>query len=195
MDIPQDLVYITDYGIKGSNFYWHKYAAHGLTKEDILDAGLADDRVQVSEKIIPGLTQVQRELQGKGWELFIKEGYRSEALYHRIFERRVEKYGREKTEALFNMQDMPHAVGIAVDVALWNTGTDKEIYLRKWEDGNPALYINFYRDRIDTEGKHYHELQSYLIDLMLRHGFRIGKKREYFHFDYRPDAPPNLNLS
>ena len=75
MEIPKDLVYIDEYGIKGSNFYWHKYAAHGLTKEDILSAGLTDDRVQVSKDIIPALKDVDAELQQKGWRLYVKEGY------------------------------------------------------------------------------------------------------------------------
>jgi len=188
MHATTDLVYIADYGIKGSNFYWHKYAAHGLTKEDILGVGLTDDRVQVAKAMIPALLEVQKMLSGKGWELYIKEGYRSEALYKKVYERRVEKYGKEKTDALFNMKDMPHAQGIAVDVALWDKATDKEIYMRKWEDGNPALYIDFYKNRTDEEGKWYQELQDYLINLMLAHGFKVGKKLEYFHFDYRPES-------
>ncbi len=35
MNYPEDLIYIDDYGLVGSNFYWHKYESKGLTKEDI----------------------------------------------------------------------------------------------------------------------------------------------------------------
>ncbi|PIR45312.1 MAG: hypothetical protein COV10_00290 [Candidatus Vogelbacteria bacterium CG10_big_fil_rev_8_21_14_0_10_51_16] len=187
----QDLVYIDEFGLLGSNFYWHKYEAHGLTKEDITNAGLTSDRVQVSRVLIDPLCAVNEQLAEKNWCLYVKEGYRSPALYEIIYKRRVEKYGEEKTKALFNMKDMPHAKCDAVDVALWDKTTDKEIYMRYWEDSNPALYIGFYKDRTDPEGKHYQELQDYLIGLMLAQGFRIGSKKEYFHFDYRPDTPPN----
>ncbi len=191
MEIPNDLVYIDEYDILGSNFYWHKYEAHGLTKEDISQAGLTSDRVQVSKKIVQALVAADKELGERSLRLYIKEGYRSPVLYEIIYKRRVEKYGEEKTKALFNMAEMPHARGDTVDIALWDRETNKEIYLRKWEDSNPALYINFYRSRTDNEGRLYQELQDYMINLMQRHGFRLGKKLEYFHFDYRPDTPPN----
>ena len=31
-----ELVYIDDYGLLGTNFYWHKFEAKGLYKDDIL---------------------------------------------------------------------------------------------------------------------------------------------------------------
>jgi hypothetical protein len=54
-----------------------------------------------------------------------------------------------------------------------------------------ALFINFYREKDDSEVKKYQELQDYLANLMMKYGFRIGTRREYFHFDYRPDTEPN----
>jgi D-alanyl-D-alanine dipeptidase len=191
MNEPEDLVYIDDYGLLGSNFYWHKYAAHGLTKEDILVAGLENDRVQVSSKIIDILVQINNELQKDGKSLYIKEGYRSKKLYEIVYDRRVEKYGKEATDSILNLKDMPHAHGDTVDVALWDVATDKEIYMRKGEDGIDALFINFYRGKNDPESDKYQELQDYLANLMMRYGFRIGTRREYFHFDYRPDTEPN----
>ena len=191
MNEPDDLVYVDDCGLLGSNFYWNKYAAHGLTKEDILAAGLENDRVQVSKKIIDILVQIDADLQKNGQRLYIKEGYRSKKLYQIVYDRRVEKYGKEATDSILNLKDMPHAYGDTVDVALWDTGTDKEIYLRKGEDGIDALFINFYRGKDDPESKKYQELQDYLANLMMKYGFRIGTRREYFHFDYRPDTEPN----
>lgn len=88
MNEPNDLVYIDTYGLRGSNFYWHKYAAHGLTKEDILSAGLEDDRVRVSSKIIDFLVQINTELEKDGKCLYIKEGYRSKKLYQIVYDRR-----------------------------------------------------------------------------------------------------------
>ncbi len=187
--------YIEDHGLLGTNFYWHKFANHGLTKEDILSAGVENDRVQVSNEIIQPLCEVDKELQKRGWRLYIKEGYRSEALYKIVYQRRVEKYGKEATDALFNMKSMPHARGTSVDVAIWDAGKNQEIFMRNSDDGNPALFIGFYRGRGDEEARKYQELQDYLANLMIAHGFRIGAKREYFHFDYAPGKEPNYSLT
>lgn len=37
----------------------------------------------------------------------------------------------------------------------------------------------------------FYNLQSLVIELMQKYGFRLGTKREYFHFDYRPTDPIN----
>jgi len=87
-----DLVYIDEYGLLGSNFYFHKYESKGLTKEDILDAGLTSDRVQVHQDIIEPLISIDQEFQKRGLRLYIKEGYRSEKLYNVVYKRRVEKF-------------------------------------------------------------------------------------------------------
>lgn len=191
MNEPSNLVYIDTYGLLGSNFYWHKYAAHGLTQEDILEAGLTDDRVQVSERIVSILVAIDKELQKKGWRLYIKEGYRSEALYNIVYERRVAKYGKEITDTILNINTMPHATGMTVDVAIWDIATNKEIYMRKGDDGVPALFVHFYRDKEDEESKRYQEMQDYIATTMMSHGFRFASKREYFHFDYKPETPEN----
>ncbi len=191
MTTPTDLVYIDDYGLLGSNFYWHKYATHGLTKEDIMQAGLKDDRVRVSKQIIDKLAAIDQKLQEKGWRLYIKEGYRSEEIYKIVYQRRVEKYGKEVTDSILNMNTMPHALGLSVDVAIWDTKENKEIHMRRSEDGVPALFIDFYKNKKDEGSQQCQELQDYLGKLMMLNGFRIGTKREYFHFDYRPDTLPN----
>jgi len=191
MTSPTDLVYIDEYGLLGSNFYWHKYATHGLSKEDILEARLMNDRVQVSAQIIDKLIAIDAELQKRGQRLYIKEGYRSEILYKIVYKRRIEKYGKEATDSLLNMDAMPHALGLSVDVAMWNATEGKEVYMRKGDDGAPALFIGFYKGKEDPESKRYQELQDDLAELMMRYGFRIGTKSEYFHFDYRPDTAPN----
>jgi D-alanyl-D-alanine dipeptidase len=184
MEEPQDLVYIDEYGLLGSNFYWHKFVNHGLTKEDILSAGVENDRVRVSKKIIDALVAVDAEIQEKGWRIFVKEGYRSKKLYEIVYMRRVQKYGQERTDALFNMASMPHARGCSVDIALWDKKENKEIFMRNGNDGDAALFIGFYKNKENKEAKKYQELQEYLISLMQKHGFQTGTKNEYFHFDY-----------
>ena len=184
-----DLVYADEYGILGINFYWHKYAAKGLHKEDIINAGLTNDRVQVHRDIIEPLLAVDKEFQTRGYKLYIKEGYRSKALYEVIYKRRVEKFSKEETDRLLNMNDMPHAQGLSVDVALWDPESDKEVYMRDGDDGVDALFVDFYKGKDDDQSTHYQKLQEWVIETMQKNGFRLGTKNEYFHFDYRPEAP------
>lgn len=187
----KNLVYIDEHGLIGSNFYWHKYESKGLTKEDILEAGLTSDRVQVAREIIEPLQRAEEALRPVGYRLYIKEGYRAKSLYEIVYKRRVEKFGKEETDSLLNMEGMPHAQGLSVDIALWSVVEDKEVYLRNGNDGTAALFTHFYRDKADDASKHYQELQDLLINTMMTQGFRLGTKNEYFHFDYRPDMLPN----
>ncbi len=165
-----DLVYIDDDGLLGTNFYWHKHDAKGITKEEILSVGLTSDRVQVAREIIDALVAVDARLQReRGWRLYIKEGYRSKALYELIYEKRLAKFG-EETKKLFNMETMPHATGRSVDVALWDPAIDREVYMRNAEDGTDALFVDFYKERTDEASRRYQELQTYLISLMQERG-------------------------
>ena len=91
-----EFVYADQYGLLGSNFYWHKYASKGLTKEDILSVGLTSDWVQIHKDIVAPLLVADREFQKKGYKMYIKEGYRSRALYEMVYKRRVAKFGKEE---------------------------------------------------------------------------------------------------
>lgn len=178
------LVNIREYGLLGSSFYWHRYADYGFTLDELKQTGVVDDAVWVNIAVIPALLDVDTELRKKGWRLYLKEGYRSPELYQLIYRSRVAKFGQEMTDKLLNMQDMPHASGRSVDVAIWDMEGDREVYLRKGGDGPESLLIDFYKEAEDEEGKRCQQLQKYLIDLMLSCGFGLGKKGEYFHFDY-----------
>lgn len=187
----ENLVYIDQYGLLGNNFYWQKYEAKGLTKEDVLSTGLANDRVQVHKDIVQPLLAANEEFQKRGFRMYIKEGYRSKSLYEIIYKRRVEKFGKEETDRLLNMEAMPHAEGKSVDVALWEEKENKEIFMRRSEDGTDALFVDFYKNKDGEENKRYQELQEWVIGIMQEQGFRLGIKREYFHFDYKPGLPKN----
>lgn len=180
-----EFVYIDEYGLLGSNFYWHKHDAKGITKEEILSIGLTSDRVEVHGGIVDLLVEIDIKFREElGYRLYIKEGYRSKDLYELVYRKRVEKFGKEETDRLLNMTDMPHSLGLSVDVALWDPKEEKEVYMRDGEDGADALFVDFYKNR--EEGREYQRLQEFVINTMQDYGFRLGKKREYFHFDYRP---------
>lgn len=190
--MKNEMVRISDHGLLGSNFYWNKYESKGLSRQDVIDAGQTGDYVEVHKDIIEILQKIDKKMQADyGYRLYIKEGYRSKALYEIVYKRRCEKFGKEETDMLLNMKDMPHALGLSVDVTMWDSTKDKEVYFRNSEDGAEALFVDFYKDKDDEQSKHYQTLQEYLIHTMQDHGFRLGKLREYFHFDYRPNEPRN----
>jgi len=189
--MEQNLVYIDDYGLRGTNFYWQNYEGKGLNKQDVLDAGLTNGRVQVHADIINKLVAIDQLFQARGYTMFIKEGYRSKALYEIMYQRRVDKFGQEETDRLINMADMPHSLGLSVDLVPWDPVTNTEVYMRCGSDGTDALFVDFYKDSDNQEDKKYQELQEWLIGIMQDQGFRLGTKREYFHFDYRPETECN----
>ncbi len=180
-----ELTYIDEHGILGSNFYWHKHDAKGISLEEIMAIGLTDGRVQVSKKIIEPLKKVDSILKARGFRLYIKEGYRSKELYELVFKKRSEKFGVEETKRLFNMEGMPHAKGMSVDVALWDLNEDREVFMRNGADGTDALFVDYYKNRNDEKSKEYQDLQEFVITTMLAQGFSLGTKNEYFHFDYK----------
>jgi D-alanyl-D-alanine dipeptidase len=86
---------------------------------------------------------------------------------------------------------MPHVLGTSVDACLWNEREGTEVAMKSREDGPDALLVDFYKGKIDEQSRRYHELQTVLIETMQSFGFRLGRLREYFHFDYRPQTEPN----
>jgi len=131
------------------------------------------------------LQQVDKAFQEKGMRMYIREGYRPHALYELVFKKRSEKFGEEDTRRIMNMEDRPHASGKSVDIVPWDPKTNQEIPARRKEDGVPAMFIDFYKERKDEEGKRYQELQEFMIKTMLANGFEIGRLQEYFHFNYK----------
>lgn len=184
----ENFVYIDEYNLLGSNFYWHKGIEVGIPKGELAKVGLQDERVLVHKDIVGTLKNADKALQSKGYRLYITEGYRSKELYRLINEKIKEKIGEKETNRILNMVDMPHATGKSIDVALWRDG--KKILLHDKEDGINGYFINFYKQG-DKENKYYQELQEFLINTMQDNGFRLGTKREYFHFNYDPQSPKN----
>jgi D-alanyl-D-alanine dipeptidase len=187
-----NFVYIDQYELLGSNFYWHKRATYNISEAELFEVGLHGDRVLVHESIIQPLLAVDQKFQEQfGLRLYIKEGYRSAELYKLIYAKRVAKFGQEMTDKLLNITDMPHATGQSVDIALWNVVENKEVYLRNGADDPEALFADFYKNKTDQSSLDYQRLQEKMIIIMQDHGFRLGKLREYFHFNYRPEEPRN----
>lgn len=180
-----NFVYIDENNLLGSNFYWRKGIEIGISKEDLARVGLQDERALVHKDIIEALKNADKVLQSKGYNLYVTEGYRSEELYKLLNEKMVEKLGEQEKNRILNMQDMPHSSGKSIDIALWRD--NKKILLHDKKDGIDGYFVNFYKQTNKT----YQELQEMLINIMQDNGFRLGTKREYFHFNYEPQSPRN----
>jgi len=187
----KDHVCIDEYGLLGINYYWNRRKIYGVGEDELKKVGIINDRVRVHREIIEPLLSIDKVFIKQGYRLFVKEGYRPEELYKLIYKKRVEKFGKEGTDKLINMDKMPHKTGKTADVTLWDPKKKKEIYLRDKGDGINALFVDFYKDRTDEKGKWYQSMQEYVINTMQDNGFRLGVLREYFHFDYNPSAPKN----
>ena len=190
-DFNPNFVFIDEYGLLGANYYWRKRDDYNLTEEELKQAGLVDERVKVHQDIIKPLQEVDAELQSHGFRLYISEGYRPEALYKLVYEKRSKQFGKKMTDRLVNIIDRPHATGKTVDVTLWDIKTNEPMVLRDRKDGAEALFLDFYKNRPDEQSQYYQKLQDFLISAMLEHGFRLGPKKEYFHFNFEPNVPKN----
>lgn len=190
-----DLVAINNSGLLGKSYYWENRGTLGITQDTLEHVGVSDDRVYVDRDLIAPLCQADCAFQSRGWRLFLKEGYRPSALYELAYQISLRRSGQATTDRLFNMKDMPHADGRAVDVVLVEATTERQLYMRRKEDEPDAFFVDYYKknDR-DPIGRRYQQLQEYLIGIMQDHGFRLGTKLEYWHFNYRPDEPRNYPL-
>lgn len=186
-----NFVYIDDHGLLGSNFYWRKGIETGITKDDLARVGLVDERVLVHEDIIESLKKADDVLHAKSFRLYISEGYRSKELYRFINEKIEAKMGKHETARILNMKDMPHSSGKSVDVSLWDENKNNFTPLRNKKHGFDAYFVDYYKNSESEEEKEYQRLQEMIINLMQDCGFRLGTKREYFHFNYEPNSPRN----
>jgi D-alanyl-D-alanine dipeptidase len=182
--MSKDFVDVNDYGIKGVNYYLMKMEQFGIVPEELAAIGITDHKALVRREMMPSLEKARQELLEKGYDIIIKDAYRSPELYKLVQKKRYERDGKEATDRTFNAREMPHASGFAIDVNLLDPTTGQEIKLwdnKDWPDGS---FVDFYQDRTDATGRKYQELQELLISTMMRNGFKLGKMREFWHFIY-----------
>lgn len=176
-----NLAYIDEYGILGKNSYWQMGNKIGLTREELEKVDLTDERIRIHPDLIEPILAADKELQKHGYRLYLTEGYRSKELYKLVGEKMVKDLGEKGRDKILNLKDTPHATGRSVDAVLWKNG--EVLKLRDKEDGFDAYFIDFYKDK----NNEFQKLQNLLIKTMQNQGFKLGTKREYFHFNYEPD--------
>ena len=184
MNVIKNLVSTESFGIKGINYYWVRKDLFGFTKDELKSVGVLNNLAYVHSDIIESLAFAQRTLQLAGFELLVKDAYRSPELYKMIVEKRSKQFGVEETVRLFNLVDMPHATGLAVDVNLISLETTEEVDLRDKTVSDKAYFVNYYKTSLHPKAGLYQSLQDTLARAMHNAGFKYGKKLEYWHFDY-----------
>lgn len=177
------LVATADYGVKGVNHYWDKRDFYGMSEQELNDAGVHDNKAYVDESLIPLLNKANEVLRPKGYEVIIKDAYRSPELYRLIRDKRYIMFGKEQTDKILNMTDMPHSNGRTIDVSLVEIKTGNEVPMRNKKDDPHNFFINYYKDRKDAESVEYQRLQDLLVNALLPLGFMLGSKNEFWHFE------------
>lgn len=183
---PKELVYTDDFGIRGSNYYWHNAKRFNISAIELAEHGIVDERVRVDKAIIQPLQSAQKTLRSSGYNIVIVDGYRSPELYQLAYKKRAELHGKDNADSLMNLAAMPHASGRAVDIDLVDAKTSKKIEMRDRADGVEACFVDFYKGRNDLKSKEYQRLQDRLVGTMKKLGFVLGSKKEYWHFELPP---------
>lgn len=178
-----ELVCLDELGITSFNYYWKVGVERGIvSKEELHQIGIEDGKSYVDIIIVPDLLAANNKFAEMGFEMVVSDAYRSKELYELIYRKRVEKQGKEITDRLLNMQDMPHASGRSVDIMLRQNG--QEVKLKDKKDEPGAYFRGFYKNSETEEGKQLHQRQEMIIEIMLQNGFTLGTKNEYFHFNW-----------
>ncbi|MDO8507228.1 MAG: hypothetical protein Q7S53_01530 [bacterium] len=179
------LVNLSDFGIKSINYYWERRKNFNLSEAELFEVGITGNEAQVDERLIPKLKEANEIFKKYGYEIIIKDAYRSPELYRLVQKKRYENDGKEITDRTLNAVTMPHATGLAVDINLIKLSDGEEVEMWDKADWPEGIFVDYYRDRKDTKSQEYQGLQDLLVDNMLGLGFRIGSKKEFHHFEYK----------
>ncbi len=178
-----NLVDVTEYGLKGQNFYFTRRKDYNLSLVELKQVGVINDHPWLDKDLIESLKKANQIFARNNYELFIKDAYRSPELYQLVRDKRYALHGRKSTNATFNAKRMIHASGRALDIALIDQKSGQEIPMRQREDGIDAFFVDYYKDRPNKESQEYQRLQVYLRETMLGLGFELGGLMEYWHFE------------
>jgi D-alanyl-D-alanine dipeptidase len=181
---PGYLVNTNDYDIKGINFYWTRRERFTMSEDELALAGVDSEHAYVHAALIPPLLRAKELFHQKGYEMIVKDAFRSPELYGLIQEKRYILRGRAETDKLLNMVTMPHATGRAIDINLIDLTTGEEVTMRNPEEDPDAFFIDFYKEKLDEVSKEYQRLQTLQVETMLEAGFSLGVKREFWHFEF-----------
>lgn len=179
--IPKHFVSLQEFGYKCDNYYVGSGGlAIGLTPEILAEVGFTNDTLWVHPDLIDPLHKFKNYLYALGFGLIIKDAWRPKALYKHIAKHRKSK--GLPVDKFLNLQSMPHATGMAIDIVLTCSVSGRVIWTRDQpRDGDDSCFYGFYKDQGDYWSKEYHKLQTVMVESAQRAGFELGSKNEYFH--------------
>lgn len=155
----------------------------GLVEMDLCRVGHEDDNLWVHPDVFVALERVREDIMDHGYDIVIHDAWRSVALCKLLLEKH--RQANLGTLELMSQKSFPHATGLAVDAILFCPQTEKEIWLRDHpKHGNASTKYGFYANAKDPDGQRYDRLQKLLVRTFHNHGFRLGAKQEYWHFEH-----------
>ena len=176
-----------EYGIKADKIYYYRQDIReklNISIDELENIGIRDGLILVSLRIIEPLLKAQAIIRKSNMDIVIKDGYRSPDLYKLAYDKRVIIEGLEKTNLLLNMDKMPHSSGLVVDLGLINLETNEPVSFYSFkDDGTDSWFVDFYRDKQDPQSVEFQRIQDIMINAMLASGFKLGQKKEIWHFE------------
>jgi prolyl-tRNA synthetase len=187
-----DLVSLKDYDIDSINFYFEKSDTYNITKDELAAIWVTDNVCKVNKQVGTQLKKVNNELQKQGYKLYVKDAYRSQALYDLVYKKRIALHGKENVDKIFKPIRAIHATGNAVDVSMIDMKTWQEVAFRNDFDsaGNKKSHDEIissfktfaYENSNNINEKQFHIMRTILRRAMNKYGF-IGLLHEYRHFE------------
>lgn len=175
---------LEEFGVKGLNYYWAKKEQFNISTDELIAAGVTDGSAYIDKALVTPLQNANKLFQRHGYELVVKDGFRTPELYQLVQKKRYAVHGKKDTDILLNVETMPHATGRTVDIALLHIASGQEVIMRRPEDRTDAFFVDFYRDKPDTASQNFQQLQQLMIGIMQSVGFVLGVRREFWHFEY-----------
>lgn len=180
---PQELVRSDAHEIMGVNYYWVKHHELGISDDELDRAGVVDDHVWIHINVARRLKTAMTLLRAHGYTVLVKDGYRSAEMYELAHQAFARLKGEGFVSSRFNLIDKPHTTGRAIDLALIDIESGREVWLRDDRDGPGAAFVGFYRDHTDARSVEFQRRQDILHQAMDAAGFELGSKREVWHFE------------
>ncbi|MEI7478395.1 MAG: M15 family metallopeptidase [bacterium] len=151
-----------------------------------------DNTCKVNKQVAIQLQKVNNDLQQHGYKLYVKDAYRSQALYDLVYQKRIELHGQENVDKIFKPIRAIHSKGNAVDVSMIDIKTGKEVLFRNdiningekksHEEIIASFYTFAYENSQDPQEQGYNTMRTILRNAMNKYGF-VGLVHEYWHFE------------
>jgi D-alanyl-D-alanine dipeptidase len=182
------LVNPLDFDIAANKIYYYRQDIRekfDISIQELEDIGIKDGVILIDSALIKPLLNIQAQLAKHNLNFIIVDGYRSKELYQLAYSKRILSEGKTEIDKIFNMLEMPHLSGLVIDIGLLDLSTNQPVpFFDSKRDGKESWFIGFYKTSDNPNSAHFQNLQDLLITLFTSNGFKIGSKKEVWHFEY-----------